>query len=339
MNRSGKQWAETLPSPLQELLLMRFRPGYSEQPFNSLANAVNSFTWIETPEGKPFWSDVAAGGLPIKKGEEFITYENNKKTIEEWTETVPSPARELLLKEKISYRFGNLNDLLQYLARINTFWQLVYKEMSRGLDINAAITATNKVYKTAKEWFNEHPDENIRILANYNSIWSTDNKFTSFGTALNNSFNKERVDQPDQFWAQVITGNYNKDEAKGYADIIRRRLPNIPEITGSDIEWHITCRGYYDFSITFYKQPFQNCQNFVIGAFESILSYSSAENAREIVSYFSRLAGKQLLIVDIHNKQVHQLRSIFKNIIFEQSYNSTNGSQMTILMINCKNND
>lgn len=87
----------------------------------------------------------------------------------------------------------------------------------------------------------------------------------------------------------------------------------------------------------FYVTPFatSNCQLNVIGSANAILEYSTNPKQQFIEIY--KYSGRALMLVDLNRNYVNKFKEMFKDhIILEQSYESSNGSDMTIIIANFK---
>lgn len=87
----------------------------------------------------------------------------------------------------------------------------------------------------------------------------------------------------------------------------------------------------------FYVTPFatSNCQLNVIGSANAILQSSTNPKQQFIEIY--KYSGRALMLVDLNRQYVNKFKELFKDhIILEQSYESSNGSDMTIMIANFK---
>lgn len=99
----------------------------------------------------------------------------------------------------------------------------------------------------------------------------------------------------------------------------------------------ITCKFTSTTGTSFYITPFatSNCQLNVIGSANAILQNSTNPKQQFIEIY--KYSGRALMLVDLNRQYVGKFKELFKdNIILEQSYESSNGSDMTIIIANFK---
>lgn len=86
--------------------------------------------------------------------------------------------------------------------------------------------------------------------------------------------------------------------------------------------------------ILFNREPFCNCQNFSLENFENILDNAgSDEEIIKTVKIFQKTANKKMLVIDIHTEKAEKARKLF-NMVVDAPYTSTNGSEMSLMMIN-----
>lgn len=99
----------------------------------------------------------------------------------------------------------------------------------------------------------------------------------------------------------------------------------------------ITCKVKNVDGPHFYVTPFatSNCQLNVIGSANAILQNSTNPKQQFIEIY--KYSGRALMLVDLNRQYVDKFKELFKDhIILEQSYESSNGSDMTIMIANFK---
>lgn len=85
-------------------------------------------------------------------------------------------------------------------------------------------------------------------------------------------------------------------------------------------------------SIYITHSPTGNCQIYTIANANYILGY---DNTLEIFKTIQKRANKAQMLIDINQSYIPRLEAIFKpeDIVFKQSYTSTNGSNMIIYLI------
>lgn len=84
--------------------------------------------------------------------------------------------------------------------------------------------------------------------------------------------------------------------------------------------------------INFNSNSFNNCQNFTIGGFDEVWGQFSSKTPN-LVAWLARRVMKRLLIIDVNDSYVSEIKRLFPDIVSTQSYISTNGSSMTIMII------
>lgn len=86
----------------------------------------------------------------------------------------------------------------------------------------------------------------------------------------------------------------------------------------------------------YYQEPFFNCQIASIASFDNLLQYNDKKNYPiTLHKVWSLCIGKRMLMVDIkYNMEI--LENLFTKgeIVFKQLYTSTNGSNMTMYLLN-----
>lgn len=88
------------------------------------------------------------------------------------------------------------------------------------------------------------------------------------------------------------------------------------------------------YSVIFNVNTFGNCQTFTIGAFQNLLQ-NGKKHTLYALDYFFGLSYKQLAVVDVTEKYVPKVKEYLeKQIVLEAPYKSSNGSNMTIFIIN-----
>lgn len=136
------------------------------------------------------------------------------------------------------------------------------------------------------------------------------------------TFKAKRIQNTSEFIDYTTNNNGN------FSVNIKNELynPNCPN--------GIYNRVYPNFRLFTTKSPHSNCQTYFIASFYLLFNYA-VENKLDILKDIQKYCsgGKRQLLLDINQKWKTQTRDIFDNdIIFEQDYTSTNGSNMCIIL-------
>lgn len=184
--------------------------------------------------------------------------------------------------------------------------------------------------KTVKQWFEEQEPEIAALLLK--RMRNPTRKTESLWVAIDLGFNWEGTPEGHNYWSMVKNA-----QILPFSDIDK----TIKEYNFSEKEskeagnksLSFKLSNGYKIEITFSISPFGNCQNFAISNFENLLQGSD----KDIYFFLLKtvfLSGKRLLIIDIKYNRLERIKNLFNDcIIFEQPYESTNGSKMIILMI------
>lgn len=225
------------------------------------------------------------------------------------------------------------------------FWSTIHNGLNAGKTVESVIeTAKTRLIKmqSVKEYFDSAPDCLKPYITGKKEYrpWAT-TIVKDFSTALSTGIDWSSTSEGQIFWNKVYnvvrtdpgqleaTINFLKDVVEFNKRFVQMPTAGVYNVTpdGGKISGQIT--------VLFHNGIFGNCQNFQVGYMEGILAHFKPESVPKVASYFKTLAGgKKIMMVDIHQSHVSQLKAIFPNIIMESNYNSTNGSKMCIVLIN-----
>ena len=146
------------------------------------------------------------------------------------------------------------------------------------------------------------------------------------------------------FWEKILKDSADKhpknveERIAMYTDYFSKTHGRIPNFLEQNMFRSFTRDNLYIFcgySYNVFSQSFVNCQNFTFSSIEDLLSVSKP-TVQQKIDFIKRVAyevGKRILICDIHQSKIPNLKELFPNFLFSSNYTSTNGSEMAIVGI------
>lgn len=197
--------------------------------------------------------------------------------------------------------------------------------------------------KSIQQWFEEVEDKDFRTLLlnkkGGRSDWEKTNA-TYLYSAINTGKDWSSTDEGMYFWNSIhdkLRSNQSVEKIVQEQMIISKITSRISDCKNG--AYTLRQESGHLSKILYHVGIFGNCQNFQVGYMENLLqSYVPVSDVKGFISYLRKKAGgKKILMVDIHQNKVDQLKAIFPNIILEAPYTSTNNSLMCILLVNVSN--
>jgi len=108
---------------------------------------------------------------------------------------------------------------------------------------------------------------------------------------------------------------------------------------GYDTKIRFKTPNNYSMNIMIIRHPTQNCQISSIGLAQNIRLIIN-EDIKKFIEVLQRNTCSQIL-VDVHNRYMRELNKVLEpylDVVFKQPYKSTNGSEMTMMLLKWKGN-
>lgn len=207
--------------------------------------------------------------------------------------------------------------------------------------------------RTAKEWALELPESErepfLKLIVLANIQGKTFRNLYKCVAAASTDW--ARTEEKSSYWNIIYTREGNKESRKTQAQRFKEIEDYYKKNYGLNATWeqiHIGMEQnktmqYTLYSTTGYNKnlevygSFHNCQNFTAAPFENLLGTGLPnEEILKFISHICYSLGKRLMIVDIHTSKVPALKLLYPKFKFQQDYLSTNGSNMSIIMIHVK---
>jgi hypothetical protein len=105
-----------------------------------------------------------------------------------------------------------------------------------------------------------------------------------------------------------------------------------------DLDSIIDSVSEFSFTFTISESPFSNCQSFTIGNFISLFNRVNKDDLKEIIYKLQEITGRPQFVIDIRSGLLNKVIESLKDYttIQAMNYTSTNGSEMTLCLIQLK---
>ena len=185
---------------------------------------------------------------------------------------------------------------------------------------------------TVRDIYNEQMPEIRDLLISRLLPGKEDIEAGNFGSAIDRGFIWESTPEGSSFWSRIAAHENKHDETEFNALRKKAGIYIYEENNITQLKF-IKKNSYTEYVVSFYKSPFDNCQNFSIANFCSLLTSIPKEHFTATINGLFSYTKKKILVVDVNETFVMQIKSLFPKVVGELPYVSTNGSKMTIMLL------